>query len=147
MVIVSARCDMRHVILATAVSVLVACSKGSPGGGSGGDGGPGTPTGWMSTSGGSFAATSDGLHFVQRSSPSTQDLFSIVCVGHQLGWAAGGRGTILSTSNGGASWRVLPTPTMASLRAIAFADPWHGVAVGAAGAPPPTAGAGSARAA
>src|SRR5260370_39876929 len=84
---------MRHVILATAISVLLGCSSSGPGGG-GGDSGPPGPHGWMSTSGGSFAATSDGLHFVQRSSPTTQDLFSIVCVGHQLGWAAGGRGAL-----------------------------------------------------
>src|SRR5260370_2873882 len=127
----STRCDMRHLILATAISVLLGCSGSGPGGG--GDSGTPPPHGWMSTSGGSFAATSDGLHFTQRPSPTTQDLFNIVCVGHQLGWAAGGRGTILSTTNGGMTWRVQPTPTMASLRGIAFADPWHGVAVGDAG--------------
>src|SRR5260370_38924775 len=103
---------MRHVILATAISVLLGCSSSGPGGG-GGDSGPPGPHGWMSTSGGSFAATSDGLHFVQRSSPTTQDLFSIVCVGHQLGWAAGGRGTTLSPPNGGARGGGVPTPHVA----------------------------------
>ncbi len=44
--------------------------------------------------------------------------------------AVGERGHILLSDDQGATWRQAPTPTRATLTAVAFADPRHGWAVG-----------------
>lgn len=44
--------------------------------------------------------------------------------------AAGERGHLLKSTDGGATWQQQPTPTRATLTAVYFADPNHGWAVG-----------------
>src|SRR5260370_21147540 len=101
-----------------ALAVLVSCSSGKSGGG--GDGGGPRPPGWMVGQGGLIAAMPDGQSVQPRPSPTTRDLHSLVCVGHQLGWAAGDAGTVIATRDGGEHWSVQATPTLSSLRAVFF---------------------------
>ena len=110
--------------------VLLASCSGTKGGG---DGGPPGPHGWMAGSGGLIAAMPDGQSVQPRASPTTHDLHSLVCVGHQLGWAAGDSGTIIATRDGGEHWSVQSTPTLSTLRAAYFADASAGLAVGDGG--------------
>jgi photosystem II stability/assembly factor-like uncharacterized protein len=46
------------------------------------------------------------------------------------GWAVGGGGTILKTTDGGATWQLQPSGTTRDLEAIHFTDRQHGWAVG-----------------
>ena len=49
------------------------------------------------------------------------------------GWAAGDNGTILNTTNGGASWTSQSSGTNQKLNAVSFSDPSNGFAIGANG--------------
>jgi len=51
----------------------------------------------------------------------------------QRGWAVGGAGTVVRTTDGGATWQRLPAATAAGLTSVAFADPARGCAVGFGG--------------
>ena len=65
--------------------------------------------------------------------PSALAAVTFTDAGH--GWAVGAAGTILVTSDGGATWAVpsAPVPTSHDLAAVTFTDADHGWAVGAAG--------------
>jgi photosystem II stability/assembly factor-like uncharacterized protein len=57
-------------------------------------------------------------------------LHAVFFVDGRRGWAAGGKGALLSTEDGGASWKLrTPPPTEDALRDIFFADELHGWAV------------------
>src|SRR5437899_2503830 len=99
---------MRHVGLLGLV-FLVSCSSGGSGG-DGGGGGGGGGSGWLVGRGGLIAHIGDNLTVQQGGSPTTHDLHSLVCVGHQLGWAAGDGGAIIATVDGGAHWKTQSAP-------------------------------------
>src|SRR5438105_3112395 len=103
----------RLVLLALIIVPVGGCSSG-PKNPDGGGGGPG-PTSWLAGGNGQLASTSDGTAFARRGSPTSADLYSLVCVGHQLGWAGGAGGTVIHTTDGGESWRTQATPTRAGL--------------------------------
>jgi photosystem II stability/assembly factor-like uncharacterized protein len=48
-------------------------------------------------------------------------------------WAAGDRGTLAGSGDGGKTWDVIPPPTTVRLSAIALADDRHGIAAGKRG--------------
>jgi photosystem II stability/assembly factor-like uncharacterized protein len=62
-----------------------------------------------------------------QKSGTTQMLFSVDFVDSQHGWAVGDSGTILSTSNAGATWTVATWPSSATgLAGVDFVDAQHG---------------------
>jgi len=77
--------------------------------------------------GGMFVATDEGNHFTIRPPATSNDLHSLNCVGHTLGWAAG------ATIDGGATWAVRAVPTLATLRGISFGNAQQGIAAGERG--------------
>src|SRR5438128_2116093 len=113
----------RWSLLAVLALSALACSSGpsSPRGDGGGNPGP-TGGGWLAGGSGLLASTEDGLTFTTRQSPTTSDLYSLVCVNHLIGWAAGASGTVIHTVDGGQTWARQSTPTTVSLRAVHFAD-------------------------
>jgi len=60
------------------------------------------------------------------------DLYGVAVQGDRV-WAVGYWGTVLRSDDGGRSWEHAPTPTDATLYAVAFADESNGWAVGANG--------------
>ena len=50
--------------------------------------------------------------------------------GSARGWAVGGKGTVLATANGGATWRRQKSGTTRDLNGVSFIDASHGWAVG-----------------
>ena len=90
----------------------------------------------------SIIATKDGgLHWSsQRAGSLALQFDAVACSSSQHAWAVGRResgagdpGTsaaILSTRNGGATWRMQTLPQLARLNGVAFADSRHGWAVG-----------------
>ena len=90
----------------------------------------------------SIIATKDGgLHWSSQHEGSLVLQFDdVACSGSQHVWAVGRRETgagdpgtsaaILSTSNGGATWRMQTLPQLARVNGVAFADSRHGWAVG-----------------
>ena len=49
-------------------------------------------------------------------------LHAVHFIDRERGWAAGGKGALLSTTNGGRDWKVMPAPSEDTLRDIHFAD-------------------------
>ncbi len=75
-------------------------------------------------------------HLDQQTAPAgTPDLGGVAFADQSHGWAVGAAGTILVTSDGGATWTApsAPVPTTQDLAGVAFVDAGHGWAVGAAG--------------
>ncbi|MEZ4386340.1 MAG: YCF48-related protein [Candidatus Krumholzibacteriia bacterium] len=62
--------------------------------------------------------------------PLGQTLADVVMLDQLTGYAVGDGGSVIGTSNGGLTWRWLPTGTTTSLEAVAFRDGLSGVAVG-----------------
>ncbi len=56
-------------------------------------------------------------------------LHSVFFVDQNRGWAVGSRGTLLSTLNGGRTWRKMSLPSEDTIRDIHFTDDQHGVIV------------------
>jgi len=79
-----------------------------------GDGGGLTVVGWN----GLILTSTDGRTFRREKSPTTEDLHSVWA--NRLGrlFAAGANGTMLRSTNGGASWFTLDTGTRRTLRAV-----------------------------
>jgi len=80
-----------------------------------------------------FISTGDGGWFWQNPLPQGNDLTSVTFTDSSHGWAVGEAGTILATSDGGATWNGQSSGTNARLWAVAFTDPSHGWAVGGDG--------------
>ena len=99
------------------------------------------PTGgWLAAEGGLLLSTPD--LGVSWQTPATElpdaaaafDFYALAVHGPCV-WAAGAPGTrIFHSADGGRSWQVWPTGISTPIRALAFADPQHGVAVGDLGA-------------
>jgi photosystem II stability/assembly factor-like uncharacterized protein len=81
-----------------------------------------TPSSKFSSSGSLFA-----------SSPQTDYLLNVVFVNSLNGYAVGGSGKLLRTTDGGKTWTSQTTGTTNDLWAIAFADAQNGFAVGTFG--------------
>ncbi|HKP47977.1 MAG TPA: YCF48-related protein [Pyrinomonadaceae bacterium] len=60
---------------------------------------------------------------------SMAPLHSVFFLDASRGWVVGGRGTVLSTDDGGAHWRALPRPTEDNIRDIHFFDPQQGIII------------------
>ena len=97
--------------------------------GGGGDGGG--KNNWLAGAKGTLASTHDGEHYQMATSrPTDANLWTLFCVGRQVGWAAGEGGVLLSTIDGGSTWTPRATGASVTLRAVAFADPAAGIVVG-----------------
>jgi photosystem II stability/assembly factor-like uncharacterized protein len=66
----------------------------------------------------------------EKSKNSTDDLFSVVFVNENDGWACGRWGVILHTKDGGKSWIRQSSKTDFTLSSLYFVDPKNGWAVG-----------------
>ncbi|HEY5610651.1 MAG TPA: IPT/TIG domain-containing protein, partial [Thermoanaerobaculia bacterium] len=71
--------------------------------------------------------------FTTITAPTSSDLFGLFFVDANVGYAVGGNGTILKTTNGGSSWSLQSSGTTNPLRAVHFRDANIGWAVGDAG--------------
>jgi photosystem II stability/assembly factor-like uncharacterized protein len=76
-------------------------------------------------------ATSDGGASWTRQYAGTADLDQVDFIDGQHGWAAGG-GSLLRTTDGGASWSALAEPCQGELSSVHFVSPALGYAVAAA---------------
>jgi len=61
------------------------------------------------------------------------DLYDVFFVNADAGWAVGAHGTVLHSTDGGATWVVQASGTVERLRSVFFVDRAHGWAVGARG--------------
>ena len=68
-----------------------------------------------------------------QSSGTTSWLMAVSFVDASHGWAVGTGGTILATSDGGATWTAQRSGTSQALEGVAFVDASHGWAVGTGG--------------
>jgi photosystem II stability/assembly factor-like uncharacterized protein len=66
-------------------------------------------------------------------SGTDEGLRSVSLIGGQVGWAVGQSGTVLTTSDGGATWTAQTSGTLFSLNDVHFIDARTGWAVGANG--------------
>ncbi|MCU0433106.1 MAG: YCF48-related protein [Bacteroidia bacterium] len=71
--------------------------------------------------------------WVQQSSGTTAVLFSVHFANGLSGWAVGGGGTIIHTSDGGQNWTAQTSGVSTALNAVWFADTQHGWAAGDGG--------------
>ena len=79
------------------------------------------------------SSTGDGGWFWQNPLPQGNDLSCVAFSDAAHGWAVGADGTILATSNGGATWSGQSSGTTSDLYGVAFSDASHGRAVGQRG--------------
>ncbi len=86
----------------------------------------GGSSGWISAVGeeGTFARTFDEVSWDVQTL-TTEDLYSVTCVGNIDGWAAGESGTVVRTADGGKTWKPEDAHTTANLRTIHFAYDLH----------------------
>jgi IPT/TIG domain/Photosynthesis system II assembly factor YCF48 len=72
-------------------------------------------------------------HWFKQTSGSIEWLNGVDFSDAAHGWAVGDGGTILATTNGGATWGAQSSGGCATLEAVAFSDATHGWAVGEGG--------------
>jgi hypothetical protein len=77
-----------------------------------------------------FISTGDGGWVWQNPLPQGNDLYSVAFSDASHGWAVGDGGTILATTNGGATWTKQSSGTTNELNGVAFSDASHGWVVG-----------------
>lgn len=65
--------------------------------------------------------------------PQNNSLFRVQLVSNTIGWAVGDQGTIIKTSDGGASWIQQNSGTTKALYGVSFVNENFGTAVGDAG--------------
>jgi photosystem II stability/assembly factor-like uncharacterized protein len=99
-----------------------------------GDGGTTTPPKWQAFVGasGTFGQTFNGVTWSTRQL-GPWDLFSVTCVGNQLGWASGSAGAVLHTINGGETWAAQSSGLTADLHTVRFGTQSLGLVGGDAG--------------
>jgi photosystem II stability/assembly factor-like uncharacterized protein len=79
-----------------------------------------------------FGSTGDDGWYAQVA-PARENLNDVCFLDAQHGWAVGGHGTILATSDGGATWTPQRSGTDVRLEAVTFADTSRGWVVGFGG--------------
>jgi photosystem II stability/assembly factor-like uncharacterized protein len=82
-----------------------------------------------------FMSTGDGGWFWQNPLPQGNILRAVDFVDATHGWAVGDSGTIVATSDGGATWSVQSSGTTNDLHGVGFVDASHGWAVGSGSYP------------
>jgi len=97
----------------------------------------GVAVGDLGTATSTINYTSDGgTTWRQANTTATVGLSGVWMTSATTGWAVGGAGALLKTTNGGASWTLQPAFTAAGLSAVAFApDGLNGYVVGNAALP------------
>ena len=85
---------------------------------------------FLPTPAAAFISTGDGGWVWQNPLPQGNQLDGVAFVSADHGWAVGEGGTILVTSNGGATWAVQRSSTPAYLSAVAFVNAHRDWAVG-----------------
>jgi photosystem II stability/assembly factor-like uncharacterized protein len=80
-----------------------------------------------------FVSTGDGGWFWQNPLQRSNDLTAVSFPDASHGWAVGESGTILATSNSGATWVAQDSGTTTDLTGASFPDASHGWAVGQSG--------------
>jgi photosystem II stability/assembly factor-like uncharacterized protein len=68
--------------------------------------------------------------WTQLNNPTGQSLYSVFFLNQNEGWIVGNGGTILHSTDGGASWSTQTSGTTALLRDVFFTSPTNGYAVG-----------------
>ncbi len=68
-----------------------------------------------------------------QKSGTTQPLYGVSFADQNVGWAVGGGGTILRTTDGGTTWKAQPSTTTQTLYGVSFANATTGWAVGGRG--------------
>ncbi len=81
---------------------------------------------------GSASAPAQTGWYVQPT-PATKNLYDIDFLTSRLAWISGEEGTIIQTTDGGASWNAQNSGTSYGLRGISFGSPLVGIAVGTGG--------------
>jgi photosystem II stability/assembly factor-like uncharacterized protein len=105
-----------RIAIALTLTLAGACKKSTGGGGGGGG------TGWLvGASGMMLRVAADGTTS-SYAAPTTESLNAIACRYAGEAWVAGNHGTLLYTSDAGATWRPQAVPTTADLRAVATQD-------------------------
>jgi photosystem II stability/assembly factor-like uncharacterized protein len=107
-----------------AALALAGSCKTRGGGSSSGGGGGGSSSSWLvGVTGTMIRLNHKDLKDVGEYELSVQpDLYSIACRGDLEAWVAGSSGTILRTTDGGASWQMVPTGRTVALRSVAVAQ-------------------------
>jgi photosystem II stability/assembly factor-like uncharacterized protein len=78
--------------------------------------------------------SADGRNWQQLPSPVSSMLTRVRFLDARHGWIVGYDGTVLGSSDGGASWKLLHFDSTArALHDVLFTDPQHGIAIGAYG--------------
>ena len=77
-----------------------------------------------------FISTGDGGWVWQNPLPQGNSLYDVAFIDAMHGWAVGAAGTILATTDGGATWSGQRSGTTSDLNAVTFTDATHGWAVG-----------------
>ena len=92
--------------------------------------------GWAAWVGGhgAIGQTRDDYASWQTRNVGTTDLYSVACVGADIGWTAGAGGFVAHTEDGGMTWAAQDAHLGASLRTIRFGTTALGVVAGDGGA-------------
>ena len=79
-------------------------------------------------------ATSDGgaTWHLQYKSAANEPLTDVTFSTPKYGWAVGGSGLVLSSTDGGSSWKVAHSGGTGTMNGVSFSDPTHGWIVGQA---------------
>ncbi len=75
------------------------------------------------------APTASASTWARQRAGSLAWLHSVFFLNQNRGWAAGSRGTVLLTTDGGATWQARPQPTSDAIRDIYFLDELNGFLV------------------
>jgi len=76
------------------------------------------------------AALAAYLPWTAQKSGTTQPLYAVSFPSDTAGWVAGGGGTVLRTTDGGATWKAQASKTTQTLHGVTFTDTQNGWAVG-----------------
>jgi len=111
---------MKAVLVCLGIVLAVGACKKT--GGTGGGGGGGGGTSWLVGSGGLMVSVDTSGDAKGYPLASSETLNNIACRYSGEAWVVGTHGTLLYTSDAGASWNPQSVPTSADLRAVATQD-------------------------
>jgi photosystem II stability/assembly factor-like uncharacterized protein len=106
-----------------AAAALAATSCKTKGGGGSGGGSTSSGSSWLVGVAGTMIRLNhkELRDLGEYELPVVSDLFGIACRGEREAWVAGAQGTILHSSDGGATWQVVPSGVTDALRSVAVA--------------------------